>query len=538
MKKNGTFHRFSSSVLALITICSLLLTGCSSKAAESASTSSAAISSASTEAVKPGPAAGAASASTASASALIPDSAASSSASADSAYSKVYVDLNNSGGWDNGGLHYAQIDVTVTNKSDADLSDWSLEITVPQGSEIDQSWNCTPEIQGTVLSLVGPDYAKTISPGTSSQGIGLILKSSSTDAPTEYRLTYQQNGQTFTTTDRDRPTAAQLSAEAKEKAEKASSGSAKVETQVPSAKAGSISPLHVEGSQLTDKDGKAVRLQGVSTHGLQWFPQFVNEDAFRTLRDDWHANLVRLAMYTAEGGYCEVDDAGRQNFKELIDTGVRAATDLGMYVIIDWHILHDNSPSMHQDMAAEFFAEESKKFADYPNVIYEICNEPNGSDWKSDIKPYAETIIPIIRKNSPDSVIIVGTNTWSQDLQDPMADPLEFDNVMYALHFYAGTHKDDLRKKAETALDAGLPVFISESSITDASGNGGIDYDSAEAWKQLITDRGLSYIEWSLANKDESSAILKASCTKTSGWSEEDLSETALWYREMMRNMR
>ncbi|MEE0955174.1 MAG: cellulase family glycosylhydrolase [Eubacterium sp.] len=466
------------------------------------------------------------------------ESTGSASSSDKTSYSKVYADLINSGSWDNGGLHYYQYDVNITNRSDADISDWNLEITIPSGTEIDQSWNCTPQIKDTVLSLTGPDYAKTISPGSSSQGIGLILKTSSTDKLTAYKLTYQQNGETFTVTEEERPTPEQLSAAAKEKAEKVSSGSAKVETQVPSAKAGSISPLHVEGSQLTDQDGNAVRLQGVSTHGLQWFPQFVNKDAFKTLRDDWHANVVRLAMYTAEGGCCETDDAGREDFKDLIDAGVKAATDLGMYVIIDWHILHDNSPSMHQDMAAEFFAEESKKYADYPNVIYEICNEPNGSDWKSDIKPYAETIIPIIRKNAPDSVIIVGTNTWSQDLQDPAADPLEFDNIMYALHFYAGTHKDDLRKKAEAALDSGLPVFISESSITDASGNGGIDYDSAEAWKKLITDRGLSYIEWSLANKDESSAILKASCTKTSGWTEEDLSETALWYREMMRNMR
>ncbi len=74
--------------------------------------------------------------------------------------------------------------------------------------------------------------------------------------------------------------------------------------------------LSVNKTTLTDEHGDAFRLQGVSTHGIGWFPQYVNEDTFAELRD-WGVNAVRLAMYTAEGGYCESDDANKDSLRRL-----------------------------------------------------------------------------------------------------------------------------------------------------------------------------------------------------------------------------
>ena len=157
--------------------------------------------------------------------------------------------------------------------------------------------------------------------------------------------------------------------------------------------------------------------------GLAWFPDYVNKDAFKSIRDDWGANLIRLAMYTAEnGGYCEGGDQAK--LKSLVDDGVDYATELGMYVIIDWHILHDTNPQDNQDEAIAFFDEMSAKYADYDNVLFEICNEPNGSTTWADIKEYAEAVIPVIRANDKDAIIIVGTPTWSQDVDMAADDPI------------------------------------------------------------------------------------------------------------------
>lgn len=294
--------------------------------------------------------------------------------------------------------------------------------------------------------------------------------------------------------------------------------------------------LHVEGTQLTGEHGEAVQLRGVSTHGLSWFPQYVNPEFFSELRTDWNANVVRLAMYTAEsGGYCT--DGDKTSLKQLVTNGVNAATDADLYAIIDWHILSDSNPLQHIDEAKVFFSEMSATFSENNNVIYEICNEPNGSTNWADIKAYASEIIPVIRTNSPDAVIVVGTPTWSQDVDKAAADPLTGEigkNVMYALHFYAATHQQDLRDKLTLAVDGGLPVFVTEFGICDASGNGRIDYESADQWVALMDSLNVSYICWNLSNKNEASALFKPECNKTSGFTEDDLSAEGVWLQSVL----
>ena len=294
--------------------------------------------------------------------------------------------------------------------------------------------------------------------------------------------------------------------------------------------------LHVENGKLTDADGNTVQLYGMSTHGIAWFPQYINYDSFRTLRDDWNTNCIRLAMYTAEyGGYCAGGD--KEQLKQLVRDGVSYATELGMYVIVDWHILSDCDPNQNKDEAIAFFREMSEAFADNDNVLYEICNEPNsGTSWDS-IKSYAEEVIPVIREQKPDAVILVGTPTWSQEIDKAAASPLTFDNVMYTLHFYAGTHKDDLRNRLETCAQNNLPVFVSEFGMCDASGNGANDFDSTTKWLDLLNKYQISFCCWNLANKDESSSVFKAASTALSDWTDEDFNESGRWIRNYFRKM-
>ncbi len=295
---------------------------------------------------------------------------------------------------------------------------------------------------------------------------------------------------------------------------------------------GNHGKLSVSGVDLVDQNGSRFQLKGVSTHGLQWYPQYVNQSAFQYLRDSWGANVVRLAMYTGEGGYCAGGD--KSKLEATIDTGVRAATALGMYVIIDWHILSDSNPTQHQTESIDFFSRMSQKYAANGNVLYEICNEPNGGTSWSTIHGYAEAVVPAIRANAPDAIILVGTPTWSQDVDQVASHPVSGSNIMYTLHFYAGTHKDNIRNKLTTARAAGTPVFISEFSICDASGNGGIDYTSADAWKKLINETNVSYCGWSFANKNETSALIKPSCSSTDCFTDNDLSETGVWLKGLI----
>lgn len=262
--------------------------------------------------------------------------------------------------------------------------------------------------------------------------------------------------------------------------------------------------LHVEGTTLYNKYNEPIQLKGLSSHGIQWFGNLITKDNLTYLRDNWGINVFRIALYTEENGYIS-NPSLKDKVIEITDNLI----DLDMYAIIDWHILSDGNPMTHIEEAKNFFDEMSKKYADTPNVIYEICNEPNNATWEDAIKPYASEIIPIIRKNSPDALIIVGTPTWSTDIDKVAESPLDFDNVAYACHFYAGTHKTDQRNKIKKALDKNICVFITEWGTTNLTGNSELSLDSSAEWLDFLDSNNISWINWSFANKAEDSAILK-----------------------------
>ena len=293
--------------------------------------------------------------------------------------------------------------------------------------------------------------------------------------------------------------------------------------------------LSVKGSHLVDAKGKNFQLKGVSTHGIAWFPGYVNKNAFKSLRDNWGANTVRLAMYTEEyGGYCS--NGNKSALKKKVQEGVQAATDLGMYVIIDWHVLSDQNPNKHKKEAIAFFKEMAKKYKNQKNVIYEICNEPNGGTSWNQVKSYAEAVIKEIRAIDRNAVILIGTPTWSQDVDTAAKNPIKgYRNLMYTFHFYAATHKESYRKKLESAVKAGLPVFVSEYGICDASGSGSINQTEADKWFTLLNRYQISYMAWNLSNKNETSSLLKSSCKKTSGWTASDLSKSGTYVVKQMK---
>lgn len=279
--------------------------------------------------------------------------------------------------------------------------------------------------------------------------------------------------------------------------------------------------LQVIGTQLCNKDGQPIQLRGMSSHGLHWFEKYTSRASIATTAA-FGANLFRVAMYTAEGGYISQPD----NVKNMLIKAVDNAVTEDMYVIIDWHILSDGNPMTYVEQSKAFFAEISQRYASTPNIIYEICNEPNGNvNWENDIKPYAEAVIPVIRANSPDSIILVGSGTWSQDIDKPADNPLAFDNIMYTCHFYAGTHGQWLRDRIDYALSKGAPIFISEWGTSAADGNGGVFLTEAQQWLVFLNERGISWANWSLCDKGESSAALKSG-TSPDGWSENELTES------------
>ena len=293
--------------------------------------------------------------------------------------------------------------------------------------------------------------------------------------------------------------------------------------------------LSVKGTNLCSADGKPVQLCGMSSHGLHWYGKYANKDVLKWLRDDWNADLWRAAMYVSgNGGYAQ-----NKGMASKVIESIEAAKELGLYVLVDWHVLPECDPLLYANQAEEFFEQSASTYADCPNIIYELCNEPNGSNvsWEGNIKPYAERIIPVIRKYC-DNVIVVGTPVWSSDLTSAANDPiLNQKNIMYTLHFYAGSHGKDSRAVAAAALKKGLPIFVTEWGTTQASGDGGVFEKETMEWMRFLAKNNISWANWSVNNKGEDSGVLKYNKDRDAkgGWKESDLQPSGILVRKILR---
>jgi endoglucanase len=299
-----------------------------------------------------------------------------------------------------------------------------------------------------------------------------------------------------------------------------------VPEQTPVEKYGQLS---VKGNKVVDKNGNPVQLKGMSLFWSQEIGKYYNYSAIKWLRDDWKCTITRAAMAVENGGYLTNPELEKQK----VDSAVNAALQLGMYILIDWH---DHHAQRHTAQAKEFFADMAQQYGKYPNVIYELYNEPlNDVSWADSIKPYHEAVIDTIRKYDTLNIIVCGSRTWSQDVDEVSLDPIKGNNIAYSLHYYAATHKQELRDKAEVALKNGIALMVTEFGTVFANGDGDINYEESRLWWDLLDKYQISWCCWSICDKNESSAALKPGASATGGWNESMLTPSGIFIRKELR---
>jgi endoglucanase len=292
--------------------------------------------------------------------------------------------------------------------------------------------------------------------------------------------------------------------------------------------------LEVCGTTLCGEDGQPVQLRGMSTHGTQWFEHCVTEASLDVLAGDWGADVVRVSTYVQEEGY-ETDPA---YFTDLASRIIDMATERGLYVIVDWHMLDPGDPNANTELAARFFTDITERHGDQDNLIYEIANEPNGVSWES-IKSYAEEMIPVVRAGDPDSVVLVGTRAWSSlgvsdgsDESEIVADPVEADNIMYTFHFYAASHRDDYLRTLSRAADQ-IPMFVTEFGTQDYTGDGANDFAMAQRYIELMAEKKISWTNWNYSDDFRSGAVFTPGTCDDGQWAApESLKEAGVWIRD------
>lgn len=301
----------------------------------------------------------------------------------------------------------------------------------------------------------------------------------------------------------------------------------------PETPVGRHGALRVQGNAIVNQHGSPVSFAGPS---LFWSndgwgaERFYNAGAIETIAEDWQAGIVRAAVgVDGRGGYLANPESNTQRAIRVID----AAIDHGLYVLIDWHSHHAED---HLPEAIEFFDQMSRRYAGEPNVIYEIYNEPLRVSWSEVVKPYALAVIEAIRANDPDNLIVVGTPFWSQRVDEASADPIDaFENIAYALHFYAGTHQQELRDRAAAALDNGVALMVTEWGSVNADGDGEVDIESVNEWMNFLRRNQLTHLNWALNDKEEGASILQPGANANGPWSEADLTESGKLARSLIR---
>lgn len=279
--------------------------------------------------------------------------------------------------------------------------------------------------------------------------------------------------------------------------------------------------LTVRGTRLYDASGNEVVLRGISSHGLTWYPEYTNYRSLKTIKE-YGANIFRIAMYVDQNdGYIEEPELNRKLLYAAIENSLAA----DLYTIVDWHVLRDENPNSHIDKAMKAFEEIAGRYGNEPGIIYEICNEPNGDTTYEDIVQYAGKIIPVIRKYAPDALILVGTPNFCTSLSEAIENPLDFENIMYTYHYYAGVSDCEFAiEEIGRGLESGLPVFVSEWGM-DSYNATKENWNDTESFLSFLDQNGIGWINWSLSNKEEGYSLLRKDTVKLNGWENDDFSD-------------
>lgn len=285
--------------------------------------------------------------------------------------------------------------------------------------------------------------------------------------------------------------------------------------------------LQVIGTQLCNQKGNPIVLHGMSYGWSCFHPSFYNKQTVKWLKKDWNCTVVRVALgIEPDNGYLQNPKASEKLITNVVDAAI--ANDI--YVIIDWH-----SHNLNLKEAKDFFDRMSKKYGKFPNVIYEVVNEPDQESWE-EVKAYSEEVIATIRKNDADNIILVGSPHWDQDVNLPAENPIKnVTNVMYTMHFYAGTHKQWLRDRTDEAIKKGLPIFVSECAGMEATGDAAMDYKEWQKFIDWMDLNKISWVTWSVSDKDETCSVLKKGAAATGKWKVSDLKESGVKTREYLK---
>ena len=299
--------------------------------------------------------------------------------------------------------------------------------------------------------------------------------------------------------------------------------------------------LHKEGTRIVDKNGYPVEIRGIGTHQLLQFTNIQTKKGIETLKY-YGVNCLRLTAYLEDAvrvksngemsyGYLNHVEETRARMDELIEWCV----ELGLYVIVDWHLLAtDGLMSRHIDEAKAFFEYFASKYKNCDNVIYEICNEPFGNDETLDTyMPCVKECYNIIRQYNATAIIVTGMKyDWTRDDMLNAFNTNGLTDMFMSNHGYIGKMTDgDWVDEAYRQQVEKYPIFCTEWGNAESTGDGQTNDSLAKRLLNTYHKYCMPHCFWKFTNQNMTCSALKYSDASwyddmyaDGGWTYEDLS--------------
>jgi hypothetical protein len=278
----------------------------------------------------------------------------------------------------------------------------------------------------------------------------------------------------------------------------------------PNPKAEVLPLVSVRGNHFVLPSGATILFRGVSivdpdnmVERGHW-----NREVFAAIKA-MGANLVRIPVHPAAWRH-ETPRA----YIALLDQAVDWCTDLGMYVIVDWHSIGNLKSGMFQEPIYDTTAAETFDFwrtmaghfkGNHTVAFFELFNEPTHENGRlgamswSEWRDLNEQMIGIIRSFDGEKIPLVAGFDWAYDLGGVRYEPVRAEGIGYVTHPYPFKRPQpwEPRWEEDFAFAAGrYPMIATEIGFGTRPGEVGVAENYGERITRFLEERGISWTAW------------------------------------------
>jgi hypothetical protein len=273
--------------------------------------------------------------------------------------------------------------------------------------------------------------------------------------------------------------------------------------------------VSVKGNKFVTGNRKTIVFRGLDTSDPDKLERegHWNKGYFEAMKS-WGANIVRFPVHPNAWR-----SRGKDTYIRMLDQGVQWASELGMYVIIDWHSIGNLRTELFQNKMYEttktetldFWRTMSEHFRGNNTVaFFELFNEPTVMDGKlgtcswQEWKGMMEEMIGVIRAEGAKAIPLVAGFNWAYDLTPVATDPINAKGIAYVSHPYPMKRKKPW--EPQWTADWGFvakkyPVMLTEIGFCGPDEKGAhVPVISDESYGDAITkycrEKGISYTVW------------------------------------------